>query len=340
MIRYPLPLQTGQTIGVTAPSSGVEPELHELINQAKKQLERRGYNVRIGDTVWTQQKAASAPKEVRAKELMAMFKDPAIQAIIPPWGGEILSEVLPLIDWDAIEPKWMLGYSDTSTFLFALTIMTGIATAHGTNLVDLRSDEWDPVTSKFIDFLRASEGMGFEQESSANYQSKWQHDAKPDPYVFHFDTITEWKVIGGRSAEMTGRFLGGCLDTIRHLAGTPYGDVRSFQQQFLNGEPILWYLENCELNATDFHRSVVQLFYAGWFDNASGIIFGRSPAGQMTEDFTVIDSMERLKELTGLPIVYDADIGHVPPQITLINGAEGTVKVENGKATVFTLLKP
>jgi len=44
--------------------------------------------------------------------------------------------------------------------------------------------------------------------------------------------------------------------------------------------------------------------------------------------------MERLSQLTGLPIAYDADIGHVPPQITLVNGAKAKVKVENGRASV------
>ena len=69
-------------------------------------------------------------------------------------------EILPLLNWDEIEPKWILGYSDSSTLLFALTLKTGIATAHGTNFIDLRSDEWDPVTSKFLDVLSASKRLG------------------------------------------------------------------------------------------------------------------------------------------------------------------------------------
>ncbi|MCM3745291.1 LD-carboxypeptidase [Sporosarcina luteola] len=339
MIRYPKPLQLGDTIGVTAPSSGVDESLHHLVHNAKRQFEKRGCRVHIGDTVWTQNKSVSAPKEIRAAELMAMFKNPDICAIIPPWGGEILMEILPFINWEDIKPKWVLGYSDMSTFLFALTVQTGIATAHGPNLVEMRSDEWEPVASKFMDVLQASAGSTIEQHSSELFQSKWQHDAPDDPYVYKLDSPTEWKTIGTDNIEMEGRYLGGCIDTIRHLVGTPYGDIHSFQKKFLNNEPILWYFENCEMNATDFHRTMLQFVYAGWFTNAAGIIFGRSRAGQEVGGFTVLDSMERIKELTGLPIVYDADIGHVPPQITFVNGASGRVTVENGKGKVSTSLR-
>lgn len=339
MIRYPSPLQVGQTIGVTAPSSGVEKELHSLLTESKQQFEKRGFKVIIGDTAWTQQKAASASKEKRAAELLEMLNDPSIGVIIPPWGGEILMEILPLLNWDEIEPKWMLGYSDLSTFLFALTLKTGIATAHGTNFVDLRSDEWDPVTSRFLDVLSASQGAVIEQHSSEKYQSEWQHFSPPNPYVFKLDNDTYWDIVGDKTLEFEGRFLGGCLDTISRVAGTPYGDVATFQKTFLQDEPIIWYLENCELSATDFHRTMLQLTYAGWFENASGIIFGRSPAGQTVEGFTVVDSMERIQELTGLPIAYNTDIGHVPPQITLVNGAYGRVSVGDGKGKVVMEFK-
>lgn len=63
------------------------------------------------------------------------------------------------------------------------------------------------------------------------------------------------------------------------------------------------------------------------------------PGGQEVEGFTVLDSMERIKELTGLPVIYDADLGHVPPQITFVNGAHGQVTVENGKGNVQTILR-
>ena len=339
MIRYPRALQPGQTIGVTAPSSGVDPKLHDLVHQSLKQFERRGYKVENGDTVWTQHKAASATKEKRANELNAMLQNPAIQAIIPPWGGEILQEILPLIEWDKIQPKWVLGYSDTSTLLFALTVKMGIATAHGTNLVDLRSDEWDSTTSKFLDVISSTEGVMIAQSSSSHYQAQWSHDKQPDPYVFKLDTETNWRAVSHSPVEMKGRLLGGCMDTIRHLIGTPYGNVKEFQETHLREEPILWYFENCEMSATDFHRTLLQMHQSGWFENAAGIVFGRTSAGQGVGGFTTLDALERLSATTNLPIIYDIDLGHVPPQLTFINGAYAEIKASNGKGELTLHLK-
>lgn len=339
MIRYPNALQPGQTIGVTAPSSGVREELHHLVQEGKKQFEKRGFKVEVGETVWTQVKAASASKEKRAKELNAMLQNEHIQAIIPPWGGEILQEILPLIEWEKIRPKWVLGYSDTSTLLFALTVKTGIATAHGTNLVDLRSDEWDPTTAKFLEVLSSDEGATIHQVSSHRYQSDWSHEVQNTPYVFNLDTETKWETVDNLPVKMEGRLLGGCMDTLRHLIGTPFGDVQKFQQTHLANEPIVWYLENCEMSATDFHRTLMQMQQTGWFDQASGIVFGRTEAGQEVGGFTTLDALNRLAELTKLPIIYHVDIGHVPPQMTFVNGAHAIINAVDGKGQMTMILK-
>jgi len=340
MIRYPKALEQGQTIGFTAPSSGVSAELHDLVHQSRKQFECRGYQVEVGETVWTQTKAASATKEKRAAELNGMLQNRDIHAIIPPWGGEILQEILPLIDWEKAQTKWLLGYSDTSTFLFALTLKTGIATAHGTNFVDVRSDEWDDTTKKFLEVMSSSEGATIHQSSSAKFQSAWNHDRKPNPYVFNLDSETRWETVSGQPVEVKGRLLGGCMDTIRHLIGTPFGNVREFQQKHLQNEPILWYWENCELSATDFHRTLLQMQQSGWFDHADGIIFGRTEAGHEFGGFTTLDALERLGETTGLPIIYNADIGHVPPQLTFVNGAFAEIKSSEGKGEMTMYFKP
>ncbi|WP_341872579.1 hypothetical protein [Paenibacillus camerounensis] len=35
-----------------------------------------------------------------------------------------------------------------------------------------------------------------------------------------------------------------------------------------------------------------------------------------------------------LPVLYDLDYGHVPPQMTLVNGAYAEVEAVNGRGTV------
>lgn len=332
MIRYPY-LQDGATIGITAPSSGVGSELHDLLRQSIKRLASQGFQSITGETAWMQEKAKSAPAKIRAKELNDMFQNEAIDAIIPPWGGELLIEILEHLEFDQVQPKWVLGYSDTSVLLLALTLKTGITTAHGVNLIDLRGDQVDETTAKWRSALATKPGESFTQYSSAAYQKKWQHD-NPTPWIFHLTEPTVWKTIDGEPVQMKGRLLGGCIDVIRHLIGTPYGDVATFQQQIIGNELIIWYLENCEMSTTDLRRSLVQMKLAGWFTNCSGILFGRSPANQPVDGYEVEDVYREMAQELGVPIVYDIDCGHVPPQLTLINGACAEVNVKDGKGVV------
>ncbi|QKS70033.1 LD-carboxypeptidase [Paenalkalicoccus suaedae] len=329
MITYPI-LHKQDQISVTAVSSGVPPELHFLLKEAKEKLERDGYQVDIDDTAWTHKELQAAPASERAKALhVHLDKQPGV--VIPPWGGHRLISMLEHIDFARIPHTWLLGYSDTSVLLLAVTLRTGIATAHGTNFVDLRGSTTDSTTAMWERVLMTPNGKTVSQRSSEHFQPEWQFD-NPTPHIFHLTEPTEWKSIGGSSVQ--GRLLGGCIDVIHHLVGTPYGDVAAFQRDKLGGKSILWYFENCDMNTSDVWRSLQQMKLAGWFDHISGIMFGRSSANQAVEDLTIELVYEELASELQVPVLYDIDCGHMPPQVTLINGAFADVTVENGKGII------
>jgi muramoyltetrapeptide carboxypeptidase len=332
LITYPL-LEKGNIIGVTAPSSGVPQELHHLLKEAIVKMEKKEYSVECGKTVWTQHKAKSSVAWERAAELNGMLQDEKISLIMPPWGGQLLVEILDLIDFQQIKSKWILGYSDISVLLLAVTLKTGMATAHGTNLIDIRGEFSDATTEKWESVLSTKEGLSVTQYSSPRYQKQWNHH-QPSPCVFHLTEHTYWKTVGDHHVRLKGRMLGGCIDVIRHLIGTPYGDVAAFRQDHLMDEPIIWYFENCEMTTTDLRRTLVQMKLAGWFEQCAGILFGRSAANSPVGDYSVEDLYQELEEELRIPIVYDIDCGHQPPQITFINGAYGEVDVQDGKGTV------
>jgi muramoyltetrapeptide carboxypeptidase LdcA involved in peptidoglycan recycling len=92
-------------------------------------------------------------------------------------------------------------------------------------------------------------------------------------------------------------------------------------------EGLLVYLEVAEADALTVARMLHHLVLAGWFEDANAVLLGRS-AGPDAEGYTqheaVLDTVGRL----GIPVVLDMDIGHVPPQGVLVNGALATVTVE------------
>lgn len=263
-----------------------------------------------------------------------MMLNENIQLIIPPWGGELLIETLEYIDFENIQSKWVLGYSDISLLLLAITLKTGVATAHGTNLVDLRGDYSDDTTAMWQAVLSTKKGESILQQSSEKYQKEWQF-GKSTPYIFNLTEQTFWKSTTNNKVKIQGRLLGGCVDVIRHLVGTPYGDIQSFKRNYIHGEPIIWYLENCELSTTDLRRSLVQMKLAGWFEGCTGIMFGRSSANMPVTNYTVEDVYKELSYEIQVPIIYDVDCGHVPPQITFVNGSYAEVEADNGKGTVL-----
>lgn len=334
MITYPM-LKPGAVIGVTASSFGADEQHRALFDEAVGRMKERGYQVSLGQTVYKHDKARSAPGRERGIEFNGMMLNESIGLIIPPWGGELLIEMLEFIDFDQLRPKWVLGFSDISLLLLAITLRTGIATAHGPSLGDLRGEKTDETSVMWQKVLSTPSGGSIEQQSSQKHQGAGAAAGSPSPYLFNLNTPTLWKSVSGQDVSLKGRLLGGCIDIIRHIIGTPYGNVQHFSRHFIQGEPILWYLENCELNTADLRRSLVHMKYAGWFDNCSGILFGRSEGNQPLYGYTTEEVYRDLAEELQLPVLYDLDFGHVPPQMTLVNGAYAEVELAGGRGTLI-----
>lgn len=333
MIKYPF-LKKDATIGITAPSSGVPVKLHPLLHAAIESMEKKGFNVICGETAWTQEKVRSAQAKKRAKEFNEMMLNQDVKAIIPPGGGELLIEFLEYIDFENIQHKWVMGHSDTSLLLLAITLKTGIATAHGTNLIDLRGEYSDNTTEMWHSVLSTKKGESILQYSSDEYQKEWG-DENTSTTVFNLTEQTYWQSTVNEKVKLKGKLLGGCIDIIAHSIGTPYGDVSNFRKKYTKGNSVIWYFENLEMKPDNLRKSLVQMRLAGWFENCSGIMFGRTSANTEAQNYSFEDVYKEFSKKLGIPILYDIDCGHVPPQITFINGATAEIDWENGKGTVL-----
>ncbi|WPP39565.1 LD-carboxypeptidase [Paenibacillus hunanensis] len=340
-ITFPAPLQPGDRIALTAPSSGVRADLHQLVYRMRDYLTELGYEPVIGDSMWTNYKCVSLPKAERAAELERYLLDEEIKAIIPPWGGEFLMELLPLLNWERIRhlpPKWILGFSDISTLTFAYTLQTGYGSAHGPSGVDIAQSK-DETTSRWHDLLTAASGQSIEQSSSAMYQSTADYSRAG----FTLDAPTRWDWLGHEQQSdeeltVSGRLIGGCLDVLAALVGTPWARVTDFIQQYGEQDGMIWYLESCELNAGAIYRHLWQMRQAGWFQHTHAVLIGRPAGYEPLQEFELIDALHMVFDELNIPVVYGVDIGHIPPQITMINGALAKVHVQNGSGTVTQTL--
>lgn len=322
---------------MTAPSSGVQPEMRGRLDVAVRSLEARGYEVVLGECLGTPS-VVSAPKAERAAELTAMLADPAIRAVVPPWGGELAIDLLDRIGWaelEQAEPTWLVGYSDLTTVMLPVTLLLGWATLHGSNLMDTPYSPPDGL-AHWTDLAAATGPVT--QRSPGRWRSAAYDDYVGQPAISRF-TLNEtgtWRVLGGGSVDVSGRLVGGCVETVGPLAATPYGDVAAFGRAHAD-DGIIVYLEACEDGAYTIARTLHSLRYAGWFDDARAVLIGRTAApgaGDMTQEGAVVDALGDL----GIPIVLDVECGHVAPYLPLVNGALAHVVVDGDRREITQTL--
>lgn len=336
MIRVPAPLRPGDRIGVTAPSSGVPDAMRPRLDVAVETLVGRGFTVELGECLGAPSHV-SAPREDRAEELMRMLLDPAIAAVVPPWGGETGIDLLDLLDFDRLagaEPCWLVGFSDLTTVMLPLMLRAGWATLHGANLMD--TPYRAPASmAHWLDVAAASGEV--EQRSPGRFRKGFV-DYADHPEVDEYDLAEPggWSVLGGGDAEVSGLLVGGCVEVLSPLAGTPYADVPAFARQHAE-QGVLVFLEACEWSPYDVARALHGFRLAGWFEQASGVVIGRPAAPDLeawTQHQAVADALGSLE----IPVVLDVDCGHVAPYLPLVTGVPTRVTVRDGRGTVSQTL--
>lgn len=313
---------------MTASSAGVPDALVPRLEVAVGHLRQRGFEVVLGDCL-SSDGPVSAPASARAGELTGMLLDPSIRAVVPPWGGELAIDLLPLLDWDALaaaEPTWLVGYSDVSTLLVALTLRTGMASLHGPNLMEIPYAVPPPLTS-WVDVVSAPPGAVVVQGPTRSHRrggyDDWAQD--PDVTATRTDTDGAWSRLGSQApVSVRGRLIGGCIETVANLAGTPDGELATFAARHAP-EGLVIYLEAAESPAYEIGRRLHQLRQAGWFDAATAVLTGRTGAPD-SPGYTQRDAVADALGDLAVPILLDVDLGHVPPQLALVNGAVAEIR--------------
>ena len=318
-------LREGDRIGVTAPSFGVtEPTDIARFEHAKEKLASLGYGVVETPDVYTADETGrSAPAEQRVRELYSLLEDPDVGAVISAKGGDYQFEMLLHMDWDLLErhPKWIQGYSDNTTLLFKITAEHDIATVYGGNFGDFGMEPWHRSVSESLEFLNGSRRM---------------QDSFPTHEVGFFDRVTGleplnptaptvWRSSCGDTM-FSGRLIGGCMDVLEWFHRKATASPRRFNDLY-SKEGTVWYMETYEMDEARIRTMLSGMSKDGWFDGVNGFVFGRPLFYEGSDYMDVVTDV--LSEY-GVPMVFDADVGHKAPRMTFINGAESRFDIRNG----------
>lgn len=343
-IRYPRPLRAGDRVGVTSPSAGINRDVEARLDFTVDWLRAHDFEVVLGDCLHSEE-IVSAPAKDRAQELTEMLLDPEIQAVVPPWGGELAIEILPHLDFEQLagaEPTWVVGYSDISTVLAPLTTLTGVATLHGQNLMDT-PNELPGEVSHWTGALATPTGGTLAQRATRMHSSPFApfwYRARPTRTNYSLDEPGSWRVLQPDDTtplDLSGRLIGGCIDVLGPLAGTDYLNISSFAERYAADDGLIVYLEVSDAHALDAARHLWGMRLAGAFDHANAILIGRTVAAD-SDGFTQEDAVRNALGDLDVPIVLDVDCGHVYPQLSLINGAFAQLRIDDSDQSITQTL--
>lgn len=320
-------LKRGDTIGVFSSSYPITAVTPTGTESAAKFLEGQGYRVKLGKLTGKRDFYRSGTARERAEELNELIYDPEVSCIMASIGGMVSNAVLPYLDYDYLKahPKMVVGYSDITALLLGIYEKTGLVTYYGPGFVTMFGQQ-PPFLEYSLSCLEQALGERipftchqapfFSDEPTDWELEASQKEQKPNSWVTVCPGIAE------------GRLLGGNLNTISGIMGSPY--MPEFQQ----GD--ILFLEDTEKFAAHAERYFTMLKLCGVFDRASGILLGKhrkfddQGTGKTWADILleVLDGRE-------LPILAEIDCCHTIPMMTLPIG--GRVKMDAGKQEIVVL---
>lgn len=316
-------LLPGDKIGIIAPSFCGPALYPHRVENGQRFLESLGYQVVLAPNVGGRHRGyLSGTPEERTADLHQMFADPSVKAIIAAIGGDHSCQMLPHIDWELIRanPKIFMGFSDVTVLNVAIWQKTGLVTFNGPALMGELAEypkPFDYMLDSFRRTLCQVEPPGEYQPAPAWTEEMLNWKTKADLTRPRALTPSEgWTWLKEGQAE--GRLIGGCLESLQHLRGTPYWPD-------FGGAILFW--ETSEDRPSPGWVDGVLADYAnmGVLERLSGMIVGRPkeyPPEWRAEVREVI--LERTARYR-FPVITEMDFGHTAPQFILPVGVRAAI---------------
>lgn len=341
-MKYPEYLKEEGVIGLVAPSFGCTFEPYKsCLDAAIKRFEGMGYKIVEGPNCRRDDGIGiSSTPENCGKELTDYYCSGDNDVLISCGGGELMCETLDYVDFEAVkkaDPKWYMGYSDNTNFTFLLNTICDTASIYGSCAGAFGMHELHPALE---DAIKAFTGKLDKVSGYDKFELESLKDEEHPYAAYNLTETKELKLFMGenemnRLPAFSGRLTGGCLDCLANLVGTKYDNVEAFNEKYKD-EGIVWFMEACDLNVMSIRRALWNLDRAGWFKYAKGFIIGR-PLAAWKQEMMGLDQYNAVTGILGkynVPIVMDADVGHLPPAMPIISGAVAEVNCEGSNVTL------
>jgi muramoyltetrapeptide carboxypeptidase len=273
-------LKSGDTIGIATPAS---PYKAETFQAGVHLLKQWGFKVALGRKGIGRTGYLAGTDRERADELMGLFTNPGIKAILCSRGGYGAMRILDFLDFKKIKeyPKLFMGFSDVTVLLAALWKKAGLMGFHG------------PMVATLPQLIPSSRNR-----VQATLRGDYQIQIPLDPK----------RAISPASAR--GTLLGGNLTMLTHLIGTSYEP---------DWERVILFLEDCGEDPYRVDRLFMHLRLRGCLDRVSAVLLGKF-TGSDKKDLPLSRMKEIIGNLK-IPVWAGLPVGHGSRNIPLPVGA-------------------
>jgi muramoyltetrapeptide carboxypeptidase len=299
----PPALKRGDTVAITSPAGAVWDE--KQIATFTEILKGLGFNVIHGQTLKEKFGYFAGTDDLRASELNALFAEKTVKGIFCMKGGWGCARILTKLDYDLIQknPKVIIGFSDITALLLAITAKTGLVTFHG----PVGNSGWNDFTKTVFSGVTMS--------------------AKP--FIFPGNPFSEEKCVVLNPGKASGELVGGNLTVLSGLIGSDF--LPDWKNKIL-------FLEEAKEEPYSIDRMLTQLKLAGVLDVISGFIFGKCAkclAEEPLKAFTFQEVLEQHIQPLKIPAFYGAMIGHIENKLTVPLGVKATMDAEKASLSLM-----
>jgi muramoyltetrapeptide carboxypeptidase len=250
-------------------------------------MEDAGYKVLLCDEIDRFRRFQQREDERRAENLMRIWQNPEVKAVVAATGGYGAARILPYLDPDVFRrnPKSFVGYSDITALHLWLMRRAQLRVFHGPTLDDLLLGGTDPTMLSLL---------------SALTTSRPQMDLGRDV------------ARAVRPGKAIGRLTGGNLSLVQQSIGTPYE---------IDTKDAILFLEETRDPMSVADERLLHLRAAGLLRHVRGIVFGQLSLDRSEEDEFEDFLLDLVSDLH-VPILMDFPAGHEVPNLTLPLGTE------------------
>lgn len=303
MTRRPPILRMGDTFGIVTLGSPLDPaEIDERIAFLKS----HGFQVILGDSVYASNGYLAGTDRQRASDLMNMYRNPKVNAILPTRGGVGVEGILPYLDYGLItrHPKIISGYSDITILLNVLYQFSDQVTFHSLLLLDFRD---------------STPAYNFEQYFAATSTMLAPRQIVNPPDMPQISRVP---------GNVTGPLVGGNLTSFVGSLGTPYE---------ISTKGRILFLEETHEPVNTVYRYLNQLKVAGKFRDCIGIVTGECTGCTDEYGKSYEDLITEVLVPLGKPLLTNLASGHGKYKAAIPIGAVVNL---NTIQNTLTVLRP